>query len=422
MLGDEAARSQGLRLTAQAALRQGAVQLALDATDALLRRRDSNTDDLILRARALTGAGQLVETLEFLSDAAPSGAVFAARAIAQILLGMSQEAREAARQALWSGELDTPETLRLRWLESYAAALSGKPASPAAPSLEARWRGPPPADSTTPVFALLDYKAPDVYRNSTNIGDWMQSLAAMRQLARLDGVEWSFDDPDLAPLMDRLRAGIEPAKRTPAAGNAHLTVIDRDFALSAPPRRSKLWLIGNGWYAAPVFGETRAWPAAANVEALLVSVHMSQTRDLSPGRLKWLRAQGPVGCRDLATLAWLRNQDVPAYFSGCLTMTLGAKAGVVTGERLLVDAPADGGDWTSLTHDDPALRQTGFASAMAQALDLLERYAAADQIRTGRLHCALPSRAVGARVEFVPPRASDRMFNGLIDLDDPSFK
>lgn len=424
LLEAEASRNDGLRLTAEAALMQNATRMALDATAELLRRPGRKAEDQNLRAQALILASHFGAALETTRRAAQSSDLKASAAIAHMLSGNPAEALASANDAFAMGGLAEREARRLPWLAAYASALLREPHD-LGPG--ARWSGTVPPDPFVPILGLFDYKSPDIDRNSLNIGDWMQTLAAMRHVARLENVTWTFDDPGFEALLIELRGTWKAVERIDCKGRkAHLAVIDRDFPLSTTLRFAgrRVWVIGNGWYSTPVFGDTRAWPAPSNLEPVLLSVHVSKPSDLTHARMNWLKAHGPVGCRDRATERWLANQGVETFFSGCLTMTLQSKAcpSDKSGERLLVDAAAvDGQTWTQVTHEDTSLRSVSCSAGVSRALSLLKRYAASSAIRTSRLHCALPARAVGAVCDFVPKVASDRRFDGLMDLDERTF-
>jgi lipopolysaccharide biosynthesis glycosyltransferase len=422
LLDVEADRSEGLRLIALAAIRRRATYIALEATEELVGRKDANEGDAVLRAQALIGAGHAREALGSLEGLTSSAASLEA-AKAHILLGHMGEAYACATAAIDPAvEWDNKEWAAANWMSAYAAAFLGKQGEPA---LTGRWRGDAVVDQATPIIALLDYKSPDFRHNSLNLGDWMQSLSAMRHLARLDGVDWSFDDPDLAPLMERLRESWSTNELIACNHRLHLAVVDRDFPMSSAVRfpERDVWVIANGWYASPVFGTTHAWPANANCHPLLLSVHIAKPTDLTPDRLQWLKTNAPVGCRDMSTMRWLQNQGVEAFFSGCMTMTLSLPESGKSDERLSID-PLDetAARGIVLSAEDHDLRRSSFGQAMNQAANRLERIARAASVQTSRLHVALPARAVGTPTEFEPSVPSDRRFDGLIDTDAESFR
>ena len=78
----------------------------------------------------------------------------------------------------------------------------------------------------------------------------------------------------------------------------------------------------NAWY----MWHPENWPPNERIKPLLTSVHMSPLtaeRMVEGEKINYLKEHGPVGCRDLETLSFLESKGVPAYFSGCLTLTLG---------------------------------------------------------------------------------------------------
>lgn len=58
---------------------------------------------------------------------------------------------------------------------------------------------------------------------------------------------------------------------------------------------------------------------------LLASIHINPDIEkiiLSKKGIEYLKKHGPVGCRDKGTETLLKSKGIPAYFSGCLTLTL----------------------------------------------------------------------------------------------------
>ena len=56
---------------------------------------------------------------------------------------------------------------------------------------------------------------------------------------------------------------------------------------------------------------------------IFVSFHCNKRDLLTPDAVEYLRRYGPVGCRDWTTTHLLTSMGVPAFFSGCLTTTIG---------------------------------------------------------------------------------------------------
>lgn len=121
-----------------------------------------------------------------------------------------------------------------------------------------------------------------------NIGDYIQSLAALQFTPKVD-------------------AYIEKEKAS------------SDLAIN-----EQLKAIMNAWY----IWHPENWPPNEKIIPLLTSVHMSPLTAeamVSGDKRNYMMENGPIGCRDLDTLSFLKSKDIPSYFSGCLTLTLGKK-------------------------------------------------------------------------------------------------
>lgn len=91
-------------------------------------------------------------------------------------------------------------------------------------------------------------------------------------------------------------------------------------------------LIMNGWFQ----WRAENWPPSEDVYPLLVSMHISPLREeqlLCPKGVEFLKKYSPVGCRDYYTMRLLQARGVPAYFSACVTFTLGNKYHVDESQR-----------------------------------------------------------------------------------------
>lgn len=105
---------------------------------------------------------------------------------------------------------------------------------------------------------------------------------------------------------------------------------EADVYKSTDGRRCRL--IMNGWFQ----WRAENWPPSEDVYPLLVSMHISPLREeqlLSPNGIEFLKKYSPVGCRDLYTEKLLNDRGIPAYFSACVTLTLGNKYHVDENER-----------------------------------------------------------------------------------------
>ena len=89
-----------------------------------------------------------------------------------------------------------------------------------------------------------------------------------------------------------------------------------------PEDGERIRLIMNGWFQ----WRAENWPPSEFVYPLLISMHISPLRAeklLKPEGIEFLKKYGPVGCRDYYAKNLLESKGVPAYFSACMTLTLG---------------------------------------------------------------------------------------------------
>lgn len=274
----------------------------------------------------------------------------------------------------------------------------------------------------------------------SNIGDYIQALAASQFLPRIDGF---INREDLS-----------------------------DYA------GEECKVIMNGWY----MHNPQKWPPSCKIHPLFVSLHINihvESTMLSTEGIKYLKQHEPIGCRDEHTRDTLRSNGVDAYFSGCLTLTLGNKyttsnrgadvffvdphipkenhIGILLKDALfMLEHPRLTCDlsnrmrvgaskiknllrtarfgrlysqvfshdtllcakYVSQENDDYSLLSN--EERLQEAERLVRMYSQAALVVTSRIHCALPSLGMGTPVYFVQ-RANDKIgsscrFGGLIDL------
>lgn len=81
-------------------------------------------------------------------------------------------------------------------------------------------------------------------------------------------------------------------------------------------------VIMNGWF----MHHPERFPPAEAIHPLFVSFHLRPKigkRFLTEATIAYLKAHGPIGCRDKQTMRTLQACGIDAYFSACLTLTLG---------------------------------------------------------------------------------------------------
>lgn len=120
-----------------------------------------------------------------------------------------------------------------------------------------------------------------------NIGDYIQALASSQYYPHMDGF------------------------------------IDRDEDLKeydGPPCK----VIMNGWY----MHNPKNWPPSDKIKPLFVAFHLNvlaKSELTSQESISYMKQYEPIGCRDIGTMNLLKEKGVNAYFSGCMTLTLGKK-------------------------------------------------------------------------------------------------
>lgn len=240
------------------------------------------------------------------------------------------------------------------------------------------------------MFAALKYT------NTSNLGDDIQTIAAIQWLPKVD----------IYLNRDFLRKEIEE-KNVPA----------------------NLKLILNGWFSHNPSG---FYPVDNRIKPLLISMHLTNKYNggsdgyeklFKDGKFKdWLIANGPVGCRDTHTLELLASKDIPSYFSGCLTTTLNKAPGIVEDPNL-VCVVLDGYSTIPKEFENSFKTKQVSHSLSKQYLqndnyrrdlakEFLATYQSAGIIITSRLHSVLPCLAMGKNVVFTPLQPDDPRFTG----------
>jgi hypothetical protein len=292
---------------------------------------------------------------------------------------------------------------------------------------DSRTADPVAADEVS--FAIMDYGHPGRARASANIGDHVQSLAALGPRVRpprraLAGPQ------DLVDLVHQLHARVRPERQlTDVEAKVRLLAVDRDASeFSAIPQDT--WTLAFGWFMHAIFDTRYGFPFHPNLLPIFISFHCSKRELLTEEAIEYLRRYAPIGCRDWTTVDVLLSVGVPAFFSGCMTTTVSAvfpdtpeKPGP-DAQVAYVDVPPEKVPAGAPTykHSDDSIRFRSFAANMYDAIELLETYRRRHSgLVTSRLHCYLPGRSIGVPVDFQPGNRSDPRFAGLIDITETEF-
>ena len=193
------------------------------------------------------------------------------------------------------------------------------------------------------------------------------------------------------------------------------TVIDRN-ELNQFSSPDKHLLLMNGFFGSGGLGAD-AFPPSNDIVPIYFSFHISNSESskaffTSPKCLEHFKKWEPIGCRDRGTKELLGSKGINAFFSKCLTLTFDKRPALRHKGKLFI---VDGGSLTIPEHvlnANVVQRVThlwkgpypGHQASMKSAQHLLDLYKhEANGVITSRLHCALPCRAMGIPVIFLPP-------------------
>lgn len=195
-------------------------------------------------------------------------------------------------------------------------------------------------------------------------------------------------------------------------------VIDREaMDTFCPETKEKVAVICNGWF---LHAKTH-WPPSPFIHPLFVGIHFSEGYSgrgaeftyLDEMGAAYLREHGPIGCRDNSTLDLMEKRGISAYFSGCLTLTLGQFPDVPKSHKIvLLDVDEDiRQKAVELFGEDHLQCESHLLEKSQKNLDwgvrrsrverYLKKYQAADMVITTRLHGALPCLALGTKVLLI---------------------
>ncbi|MEU2201434.1 glycosyltransferase [Isoptericola sp. NPDC019482] len=321
-----------------------------------------------------------------------------------------------------------------RLVESYRGDEARWPGGADEIAWLARWRNAQrhasaPAPEGRVSFALMDYVQPGKSKTSQNIGDQVQTLASLGHVVRRQNLRFHGAE-DIVGFAEDMQSRVRPELRLDGAGaDVELYRVDRDgSSFQAFPEGT--WLLEFGWHSHDL-AATGVWdfPMHENLRPVFVSFHCNKRELLTPEALDYLRAHGPVGCRDWTTVDLLLSLDVPAFFSGCLTTTistvfpeLGSRPQEATVYVDAVREPVPAGH-ENVKQSYREVKARTFTENMRAAVDLLEWYRTSfTHVVTKRLHCYLPSRSLGLEVDFQPANYADVRFAGLHPLDHDAFE
>ena len=310
--------------------------------------------------------------------------------------------------------LDESGTQLVEWLATHTANID-VPATPLA--------------TGEISLAVMDYKLLDRSRTSSNRGDYVQTLAALSNICRFTDVEF-VGDSELSNLLTELKSDIKPERKiSGVAAKVRPVALDRDYA-SGRNYPANTWLVCNGWFMHTNFRGEMDFPFPDEVNPIFLSFHVNNPDVLTREVAENLKKYEPIGCRDWTTVYRLHDYGVEAFFSGCLTTTVGqvlpsadadSKKMLAVVETSYIPEKYKGWKVEEFCQVGDYVRDFSLVEGIKDAKDMLELYAPFTKVTTSRLHCYLPCRSMGLEVEFKPRNFSDVRFEGLLDLDAIAF-
>lgn len=279
-----------------------------------------------------------------------------------------------------------------------------------------------------------------LYCKTYNIGDDIQGVAASQLL------------PEVNYYVTRDNMNIVYDAKT-------MNIIPEDDL-----KKLKIAIILNGWFMhtcnSNFLGEQPhediVFPPPDHIIPLCISMHLTPILLKNNKRFddkfkQFFKSHEPIGCRDVYTYDQLKQRDIDAYVSGCLTLTL-TNTSLNTSTTILNDTPiitpinalinidiaTDKNNETICATDRPinsmihvvhnktyvnnkSIINLNPMERINAAQKLLLRYMQANYVVTDRLHCYLPCKAFGTNVKFIGNERDERMV-GLLNGNHEEFK
>jgi exopolysaccharide biosynthesis predicted pyruvyltransferase EpsI len=203
----------------------------------------------------------------------------------------------------------------------------------------------------------------------------------------------------------------------------------------------------NGWWH--IF-KGNAVPSPL-IEPLYVSIHINNPKELPQETIAHFKKHEPIGCRDYTTMRFLQGEGVAAYFSGCMTLTLGRTYAVSPEERTntIYYVNFDKNIFVNYLKSKFTVLTSFFPQKVRRQLDniiqtcvpdftkcrhiyrdhcvpfslshdeyfrladmYLRDYAKAKLVITSKIHCALPCAGMGVPVILIMNKPDDPRFDG----------
>ena len=261
------------------------------------------------------------------------------------------------------------------------------------------------------LFGVLNYQLPSRLISS-NIGDYIQTIAMLGQIINA-GTKFS----DATTSNFKILKKIQNYSLANSIYDVDVIPINRDYINpNIQLLKSEVWLPFYGWISHSRFDRSNDIILPKNVNPLFISVHISRYSVLSENNLKIFKQYEPIGCRDYNTVRILRSSGVRAFFSGCVTATLGElyKRNTPNSLKFASAHKESSINPTSneifVCHDIKNLLYMNFNDCLSIADSLLSRYVNAEYVRTNLLHAYMPCRGMSVPVTWSMDDSGDRRF------------
>ncbi len=151
------------------------------------------------------------------------------------------------------------------------------------------------------MIGVMDYKMLDRQRTSSNLGDYVQTLAMMANLCRFSQADFA-DGSELGQFASGLQKRVETSRKIAGPKTkVQLVPVDRDFS-SGRKYPSPVWMIANGWYMHRNFRGDFDFPFHKDIKPIFISFHLNQLGIMNSEIAAYLKSCGPIGCRDWTTV------------------------------------------------------------------------------------------------------------------------
>ncbi len=234
---------------------------------------------------------------------------------------------------------------------------------------------------------------------STNLGDFMQTLAQVHVLATFYNPKTWQCSPIIRNILEkfaRLKQTGVNVRQQQHSCDVRVVWVNRDNSVDEyKDHQEEIHVIANGWY---MHQENNKFvlPFAKCIRPIFVSVHIAHPEMLEqPEIIDYLKQCGPIGCRDRATHELMQSKNIDSYFSSCLTTTLECEKNqnLNNNEVLEIDTLSCNASHIFYNPDPDVMLNVAY--------DQLVRYTSCKSIRSTRIHCLLPVRACSEIPELV---------------------